>query len=589
MPGEHKRLKRCESAGGIAPALRGGAQVLAALVLCACSGDVDSGQNAVVGGGGSNAGVGNVPGAGVPGAGGTGAPGSLPPGSAGAPAPGACGRQLEAPRAVLLTQLQYAHALRDLLGPTAVSDQMLAEAGEPEIEVIDRPWVTTGVLDRVVRTAEQATETLRGKGAAFTGCTSLTDTACVRTALTKVARRAWKRTPEPAEIDDLMKLHGEALAAIADNGESALLIALQGVLTSPSTLYRTEFRGQVNGTTQTLTAHERAAAVAALLLDSVPDEALLAAADDGSLLQPAGLEAQVTRLLALPAVREHLTALVLNAYRASRVFETLKDEMVFPEYTPALQGAMYDESKRFVDDVVWTRNAPLSELLTSRSTFVNGPLAKLYGIPFSGRNQMDFVPAQMPEGRSGLLTQASVLSVLARTDKTSVVSRGLFVRGALLCLPKIPSPPAEVQMEVAKQLSMNATQKELSEYRAMTSPCNGCHVQFDRFGLMLEGFDPIGKARTPAPDPIDLMHLGSLMGTVANVPELIGVLVEDERFTRCMAEHVLDYSLSTVVGGDAYCDSDPLHQAIAADTGMPGLVRAIVTHPAFATRSHTDM
>jgi hypothetical protein len=431
---------------------------------------------------------------------------------------------------------------------------------------------------------------LRGKGTTFTGCSALTDTNCVRNALAKVARRAWKRAAEPGELDDLMKLHGEALAALPqDGGEGALLTALQALLIAPSTLYRTEFTGPVNGATRTLTGDERAAALAALLLDSVPDEPLLAAADDGSLMQPAGLEAQVTRLLATPAVREHLTALVLNAYRASRVFETLKDEMVFPEYTPMLQGAMYEETRRFVDDVLWTRNAPLSQLLTSRDTFVNGPLAKLYGVPFTGRQQQDFTPVKMPEARSGLLTHASVLSVLARTDKTSVVSRGLFVRGALLCLPKIPSPPEDVQAQVNEQLSMNASQKELSAYRAMTTPCNGCHLQFDRFGLVLEGFDPIGRTRTPGADPVDLMGLGPLTGMISNVPQLVEVLLQDERFTRCMGEHVLDYALSTLKGGDAYCDSDPLHQAIAADTSMPGLVRAVVNHPAFATRSHTDM
>ena len=588
MQGAGNRLRRCRAglALGVSLALAG-----------ACSGAVEGNPNGITGAGGSNAaGMGTLPPgvtAGV-GAGGSAAPGVTPQAGSGAaqPGPGQCGRQLEAPRAVLLTPLQYAHALRDLLGAKAVSDQALAEAGEPETEIIDRPRVTTGLLDRVMRTAEVATESLRGTGATFTGCSALTDTTCVRGALSTVARRAWKRPPEAAELDDLMKLHGEALAAITnDAGESALLFALQAVLTSPSTLYRTEFRGQVDGVnkTQTMTAHERAASIAALLLDSVPDEPLLAAADDGSLLTQPGVESQIERLLALPRVREHLTLLVLNAYRASRVFGTLKDEMVFPEYTPALQGAMYEETRRFVDDVLWTRKSPVNELLTSRNSFVNGPLAKIYGVPFTGRQQTEFMPAQMPEGRSGLLTQASVLSVLARTDKTSVVARGLFVRGAVLCLPKVPSPPADVQAQVTMQLSMNASQKELSAYRAMTQPCAGCHVQFDRFGLALEGFDPIGrKAATPA-DPVDLTGLGGLMGMVGDAPQLAAQLIADDRFTRCMGEHVLDYALTTIQGGDAMCDTDPLHQAIAADTGMPALVRAVVNHPAFATRSHTDM
>jgi hypothetical protein len=501
-----------------------------------------------------------------------------------------CGREFEAPRAVLLTDLQYAHALRDLLGDAAVSDDALAEAGEPEIEVIDRPWVTTGTLDTVLRTAETATESLRGKTAAFTGCSALTDKTCVRNALAKVARRAWKRAAATDELDGLMALYDEAAAVYTtDKGESATLTALQGVLTTPAALYRTEFTGQVNGATQAMTADEIAASLALLLLDSVPDDGLVTAAEDGSLLTPAGLKAQVTRLLALPRVKDHITQLMLNAYRATKVFQTPKDEMAFPEYTPAMQGAMYEETRRFIDDVLWTRKAPLSELLTSRSSFVNGPLAKLYGVPFTGSKPEDFVPVQLPETRSGLLTEASVLSVLARTDKTSVVARGLFVRSALLCLPKVNGPPASVQQQVAAQLMMNASQKELAAYRAMTSPCMGCHSQFDRFGLSLEGFDPIGKVRTPGADPVDLTGLGPLTGMVSNATELVAQLNQDDRFTRCLSERVLDYALTTTQGGDAYCDSDPLHQGLASGATMPDLVSAIVTHPAFATRSHTDM
>jgi hypothetical protein len=169
------------------------------------------------------------------------------------------------------------------------------------------------------------------------------------------------------------------------------------------------------------------------------------------------------------------------------------------------------------------------------------------------------------------------------------VARGLFVRSALLCLPKIPGPPASVQQQVAAQLMMNASQKDLAAYRAMTSPCMNCHTQFDRFGLSLEGFDPIGKVRTPGPDPIDLAGLGPLTGTVNSAADLVKQLNQDDRFTRCLSERVLDYALTTTQGGDAYCDSDPLHKGLASGATMPDLVSAIVTHPAFATRSHTDM
>src|SRR5689334_688220 len=102
---------------------------LAALaVLSACSGDTDGTNNPIAGAGPMSGGSGSLPPGSAPGGGnaGAGAPGTAgqPPGgaNAGAPAPGSCGRQIEPARAVLLTPLQYAHALRDLLGPTALTD-----------------------------------------------------------------------------------------------------------------------------------------------------------------------------------------------------------------------------------------------------------------------------------------------------------------------------------------------------------------------------------------------------------------------------------------------------------------------------------
>src|ERR1044071_7867796 len=100
---------------------------------------------------------------------------------------------------------------------------------------------------------------------------------------------------------------------------------------------------------------------------------------------------------------------------------------------------------------------------------------------------------ELPASRSGILTQASVLSVLSRTEKTSVVARGLFVRGAIMCLTKVPGPPPDVQAQVDAQLAAAPPQVELPQSRAMTQPCAGCHSQFDRFGLLLESFDAIGR------------------------------------------------------------------------------------------------
>lgn len=499
-----------------------------------------------------------------------------------------CALELSAPRAVLSPLRQYQNVLRDLLGPDAVREED-AEV-EIEFEVIDRGRMTTSMLDQVLRLAERASESVRSSATTLLGCNSLADRMCVRGGLEVLARRAFKRPPASAEIDAVMEVYDNALtlsAGLPTASEDATLTALMAVLTAPSTVYRTEFEAGTTGQPLALTAHERAAAIAALLLDSIPDEELMAAADSGALMQPVGLTGQVTRLLALPRVQEHLTDVMLTAFKVPKLFQSPKDEALFPEYTADLQLSMYEETRRFLDNVLFTRKAPLSELMLSRRSFVNAQLADLYGIAYPGGASTgdEFVEVELPTTRSGLLTQASVLSVLSRTDKTSVVARGLFVRGALVCLPKIAGPPESVQAQVNEQLSATSTQAELAEYRAMTSPCMGCHSQFDRFGLVLESFDPIGRERAMQPAPTNLDGLALFTGEVANPAALAAALAQDSQFVDCLTERMLSYALSEASETGTTCIPDSIASALhAPGANLSTLVSAVVTHPSFAER-----
>jgi hypothetical protein len=474
------------------------------------------------------------------------------------------------------------NVLRDVIGATAVADADAATSGELSFETVDLPPITTSTLDRLVRLSDGAVESLRGKTAAFLACAALSDDACVRSSLERLGKRIYKRPMQPAELDAVMALRQQGSASITtDQGESGTLAALQAILIAPSSLYRTEFTNVAVPGATPLTAHERSAALAAFLLDSVPDPQLVAAADDGSLLTRPGLEAQVDRLLALPRVRNHVTQLVLTAFNVTRIFATPKDGAKFPQYTAALQNSMYEETRRFVEDVLWTRSAPLSELLTSRHSFIDASLAKLYGVaaPSGGT----FAATDLPAERAGLLTQASVLSVLSRTDVNSVVARGLFVRGNVLCLPKIPGPPASVAAEVAMQLDAKASQKDLAAYRAKTSPCLGCHQQFDRFGLLLEAFDPIGRSVPAQAAAIDFTGLAPIDGVLSDVNALTARINQDQLFARCFADRTLSYALSVSNNSQALCLTDGV-SATPASGSIRQLVLAIADSPTFNSR-----
>lgn len=489
-----------------------------------------------------------------------------------------CKEALVAPRAMMVAPRQYVQILRDLLGPTAVSQNDADADDKLEPDLFDRPQMTTAALDRTTRLAERATDSLKGKVASWSGCAS-TATACVRTKIGAVARRAFKRPVPADELDALMAVYTSTRTTLPEDADAAVLQTLKTILISSSTLYRTEFSGK-----GALTAYERSAALAALLLDSVPDEPLLAAAESGAILTSAELDKQIDRLLALPRVREHVTRWMLSNFKVAKVFEAQKDAKAFPEFTPALKVSMYEESRRMVDDVLWSGKRPLSDLITSRDTFVDGPLAKIYGVPYP-TGATGFVRVSLPAERSGLLTQPSLLTVLARTEKTSVVARGLFVRGNLLCLSQIPAPPASVQTQINEQLGSALSERELAAIRGKTSPCMGCHGGFDAFGLVLESFDAIGRRNKEPAEAVDLTGLGNFEGNVTSPAELARTIGANGEFTSCLAQRTLSYALSSKAGEDP-CVADQLQGVLAAGGGsLRALVSAVVNNPIFFERA----
>ena len=87
------------------------------------------------------------------------------------------------------------------------------------------------------------------------------------------------------------------------------------------------------------------------------------------------LEKQVERLLALPAAQDSLKKTLMVVGISANIFGTVKDPELFPEYGPLLQASMFRETELFVRALLWTRKAPLPELLSSRRSFVDTPLA----------------------------------------------------------------------------------------------------------------------------------------------------------------------------------------------------------------------
>lgn len=308
------------------------------------------------------------------------------------------------------------------------------------------------------------------------------------------AERAYRRPLSGDEKADLLGFYKRLRAKDDLSHEDAIRDALTSVLLSPHVLYRSDL-AQPGTTARPLTDHELASRLSYFLWSSIPDAELLALAAKGELRKPEVLTAQAKRMLRDPKARALATEFAGNLFDFRRFEEhNAVDRERFPQFTPELRSAMFEEPVRYFLDVV-QRDRSILDLLHGTDTFVNAPLAKHYGMPAPAKGEWVRVTNADTFGRGGLLPMAVFQTKNAPGLRTSPVKRGYWVVSKVLG-ERIPPPPPDVP-ELPKdesKLGDLTLPQALARHRA-DNACSGCHNRFDAVGVAFEGFGPVGERR----------------------------------------------------------------------------------------------
>ncbi|HEY2413395.1 MAG TPA: DUF1592 domain-containing protein [Pirellulaceae bacterium] len=360
--------------------------------------------------------------------------------------------------------------------------------------------------------------------------------------LTDFLPRAFRRPVEKAEVDRYLKLYDRA-AVRGDSFEQSVKLAIMSVLVSPNFLYRNEF-GPVAGEYR-LDDYQLASRLSYFLWQSMPDDELFKLAAERRLQEPRVLGSQVERMLADAKGGAFIAAFVGQWLGTEALGQSLRpDEAKFPQFTPQLCEAMKQEPISMFEALL-KDNGSLLSLLDARETWVNEPLARLYGINDVRGEQMRLVKLDDPN-RGGLLGMASVLTVTSSASRTSPVVRGKWVLETLLG-EKTPEPPPDAgALEPEAGEARNKTlREELLSHRRNES-CAVCHDKIDPIGFGLENFDAIGRFRQEeAGRPVD--NAGELPGgaTFRGPAELKQMLIARHKaaFVRNLVEQLLSFSL----------------------------------------------
>ncbi len=412
--------------------------------------------------------------------------------------------------------------------------------------------------------------------------------ARARETLAPFARRAYRRPVRPEELDRLAQLVKLATDD-GDSFEAGIRLAVQAVLVSPHFLFRVEIEpkrkdGEVRSP---LGAFEMASRLSYFLWSSMPDDALLSAAEDKSILRPEGLEVQVARMLKDPkaaAFVENFAGQWLQLRNLRTVFPDWKR---FPEWKENLREAMQRETELFFTEIV-REDRSILDFLDADYTYLNGRLADHYGIPNIKGDE--FRRVTLPKGRrGGVLTQASILTITSNPTRTSPVKRGKWILDQILGEPPAPPPPDTPELEEGRRAERSAPLRQRLEAHRANPSCATCHNRMDPLGFGFENFDPIGRWRdkdgTFAIDASGTLPSGqSFNGPDELKAILVGTKADD--FSRCLTEKLLTYAIGRGVEPADDCVVDRIAASMPSHGYRFGhMISEIVKSEPFRERS----
>jgi hypothetical protein len=491
-----------------------------------------------------------------------------------------------------LTREQYENTIEDLLGvATEVTASFLPDDRVGAFATNSSVPITELAIENYQAAAEDIASQAVPNASVLVPCDAASNAgACAQTFIESWGARAFRRPLEDVEIERLLSVY--ETGAASDGFEGGLSLIIQAVLQSPNFLYLLEYGdGVVTGgegeEVALLTNYELATRLSYLLWNTMPDDALFEAAAAGDLIEVEGLQEQAFRMLE----DERATAGWVSFHRQwlglDQLESTEKDPQYFTGFDDAMREAMVEETARFVRWVFSEGDGRLETLLTADFGFPTGPLFELYGIDPTEADADGMV--RFPDGeRSGLLTQAGVMSVLAHRNRTSPVHRGLMVREQLFC-QDLPPPPPGVNDTLPEPEPNQSEQDVLREHRE-NPECSGCHTLIDPIGFTLERYDAVGRYRTSVGTvPIDAS--GELVGTdvdgpIETVPQLAEKLAQSEQVQACLADQWFKFGLGRMPHGeDDQCSTAAVAAALEnSDGDVRELVAALVTSDAFRFR-----
>lgn len=379
----------------------------------------------------------------------------------------------------------------------------------------------------------------------FKGPEANLDYEYAREIISRFASKAFRRSVNAAEVDDLMKLF-RAERDQETSFEDSIKFALSAVLCAHDFLFLVEPGTDESATSRALNDFELASRLSYFLWNSMPDEELFAAAMNGRLRDDATLEAQIRRMLRDPKSERFVKSFVGQWLQTRLVGSFPPDPKLFPQYDYHLETSMIRETEAFFAEILH-HDLSVLNFIDSDFAMLNERLARHYQIAGIKGDHFRRVTLPPNSQRGGVMTHASILTGLSDGTRTKPIKRGVWILENLLADPPPPPPPNAGEIEPNKKGGEALSLRERMERHREVPACASCHRKIDPLGFSLQNYDAVGAWRTHEDGVESAIDASGELpgGTTFNTPDEFKTLMLERKdaFCRCLTEKLLTYAL----------------------------------------------
>lgn len=451
------------------------------------------------------------------------------------------------PELRLLTSYEYHNTIEDLLGLSSSIDE---NSGTVMGSSVHENLLATLITEAKNLADQYIAQKASSEFPCYTSQNLMEE--CAQAIIGRLSQRAFRRIPTPVQLSKLNDGYHSVSSGTGSTNEG-LKYAISRILISPDFLYRQELgRVSAQGGISVLDDFERASLLSYAVTGSMPDSALFADAQSGS-LDSSQIRHHVRRLLKTAKGRNHTVRFYKTWLRMEELDRMAAEPDKYPKFTdPQVVDGLQQEFSTYITSTVLDNQANLRDLLTLPVTFANQHTAPLYGVSVSGSSMVEIRMSSSRKGVLGLASFMAVHSSVAEEYKDRPVGRGLVIKNQFLC--ERVGIPSGISLEDATNNAINnepnfnnlTVREQFEVIMDQDQGCVSCHSQFMPYGYVFSNFDALGRETTsykgrPINSTADVT-IDRQVKTYSDSQGMIEDLVHSPSVHNCLTRNLVQFS-----------------------------------------------